>query len=232
MALVIFTSGDLALIKSTLDHVLRLAERYSWVVAISLATLSVALMLTAGVESRLAGDPSRPRPGGLTIGRALVGVWLLLGLALLVMRWNSGMFSRIDPSFEGATESVKATPDHLMALLLLAVHAATGALAWTDGWRMTNPVAAVARLLHRRERKLLDALPALLGRVARIQEQTVLHRRQVAAIEQERDEALAANTYLFHELQSEARVRIAELLGNPAATGVTRQRAVSEDGPR
>lgn len=216
--LLVISLADLLLIKSTLDLVLRLRQNLSWLTAVGLTVAAIAAMMSAGAEARkrhATGDRGTVRLVLLITG------WALVGLGMFVLRWNASDFK-----FAEAQEDGARPPDNewLVALVMLAVFVVTGALAFLDGWKLTNPVAARGRRTRRELAKVLRRLPDLEAHYARLLQHQAIHLEQLARAQPDREAAERAHRALLDRLKEFARIRIAAHLRDPAATGVIRSR--------
>lgn len=215
--------ADLLLVKTTFNVILRDAEWLSWVLGVSLTLAAVAMAFFAGRYSRqaVAGGPS------VKSDQAIVGIlivlWLVLGAGIFLLRWNAAEFAPAQVAYEGAqTTSVEEAKERLLAVVLAAVYLATGGLAFVDGYRLTNPVAAAMRTARGRLEKLRPRLQERIGVVARLRENLTAAELEYARLPEQLAEAIAARETLAEELKALARVQIAMHLGDPSATGVVR----------
>lgn len=219
LVLALVSVADLFFVKSALDPLLGEAETISWLVAFALAALGVVAPVQAGRSARV--HQATGHDGALAL--ALLVVWALLGVGLFVLRWKAGDLT-VTVQYEGDTGSddTAAQAHHLMAIVLATLHVATGVTAFVSGYHLTNPVAfalRTARWAHVRVQRRLGPAEALLQRVvwnlgARVSDMT--EAEQAAATARRTRQAVAAH------VQAVARARIAQHLGDPSATGVTR----------
>ena len=228
--LALITAADLVLIKGTLDHVLRLAEQWSWLTAVGLTVTAVALAFSAGVQARIVQATGRTPTRSMLIA-ALALAWLTVGVGLFWLRWNANSFTTAAATYDtgGAPVADSGNDDQshqFLAVVLATVYIATGVLAWLDGHKLTNRAATA---LHR-TRHRLDMINPLVAdktaRATRLAENRTIHAHDLATIEIHRQNAHAARQALADELKDHARVQIALNLGDPEATGLTRHRPV------
>lgn len=222
--LLVISLADLLLIKSTLDRVLRLRQELSWLTSVGLTVAAIAAMMYAGAEAKrryATGDRNTARLVLLVTG------WALVGLGMFVLRWNASAFTFVEETDSGGTRP----PDNewLVALVMLAIFVVTGALAFLDGWKLTNPVAARGRRTRRELAKVLRRLPDLEAHYARLLQHQAIHLEQLAQAQPDREAAERAHQALLDRLKEFARIRIAAHLGDPAATGVIRSRPSREE---
>lgn len=221
--LTVVAAGDLVLIKSTFDRVMGQYEIFSWILAIGLTVAAISAMYSAGAETKTATAAGRTRTSSLK-STSLVVAWVLLGVGLLWLRWNSQLFMG-QTTYEGDSGAGTGQDlEHYLAIVLLMIYIATGVLAWVDGYKLTNGAAAAMRETRRQYRSTAADLAVKEGRVARLIENLAIHRYELAAIDRERDLALRARDDLAAELKEHARVQLAMQLADPAATGVVRNR--------
>ncbi len=218
LMLIAFSCADLIFIKGTLDLILDQQEAVSWTVAIVLTIGSVAIMVKAGYLYRKAQDDGHGR-GWILV---LVAGWALLGVALVVMRFNGAEWTSSAIAVEGQVGAVDETAKHQgIALLLGLIYISAGVFAYFEGMHDINPTAIEYMSLRPRVARLIDDITAQRGIVARAAEDLERAKGNLAALPDARAAAEGALRYRAEELMALARVRIANALGDPAATGIT-----------
>ncbi len=235
LILALVSVGDLVLIKSTLDRVLRQPEALSWVFSVSLATGSAALMVRSGHQAR-----HRQAEGGHLLSMLMPAlIWVLLGAGLCYLRWNAVELAPAAAAFEGSQtaegeDERLVAAEHTVAVVLLVVFAVTGTLAMLDGFQLTNPVAAAERTARRLLLTLDLQIAESQARLARLVDHAAIALHDVETVPGDAQQALAAHRALADELKELARVQIAGRLQDPAATGVVldrpRHRLEPQDG--
>ena len=221
---VITLAGDLPLITTTFNRVVRDNPAISWGLGIALTLASVMLALTAGVYARKSVTlPSSARANAAVTSLLTLG-WLLLGIGLFTLRWNAAQFAPAVVAYEGAADTAvaEAAKEQLLAVVLATVYVATGVLAAIDGYKNTNPAAAAMRAARAKRDKILPHLQSQEARVARLSENLAVATREYTKLPDERAIALKAREALAAELKAYARVLMAIHLGDPAATGLVR----------
>jgi hypothetical protein len=221
--LVVITSADLVLIKATFDRILRQAPSLSWTLGVALTLASVALAFSSGanVKKVRSGWASRDHA---VIAAVQVVAFAALGAGILYLRWRAADFAPPQVAFEGANSPASTLPDteKVLAMILATIYLATGVLAFTDGFKLTNPVAKAMRAARRSVETLMPKLADMEGRVAHLRENSAIHEHDLATIDEARGIALASRRALARELKELSRVQIALALGNPPATGLVR----------
>lgn len=217
---VITLAGDLPLITTTFNRVVRDNPAISWGLGIALTLASVMLALTAGVYAR---KSSSARANAAVTSLLTLG-WLLLGIGLFTLRWNAAQFAPAVVAYEGAADTAvaEAAKEQLLAVVLATVYVATGILAAIDGYKNTNPAAAAMRAARAKRDKILPHLQSQEARVARLSENLAVATREYTKLPDERTIALKAREALAAELKAYARVLMAIHLGDPSATGLVR----------
>lgn len=219
LLLAVVSVADLFFVKGTLDPLIGEAEFFSWAVATTVAVLSVVAAVQAGRYSRKYRATGDDR--GVAIG--LLVAWTALGLGLFVMRWIAGDLTA-DVVFEGGTATDDDTTHHLMALVLASVHLATGATAFLSGYALTNAEGFALRTARRMHRRVLRLLPEAEATYTRLATNLGARVTEMSEAAQAAETAKAVRRAVAAHVQAVARVRIAQHLGSPPATGVARPR--------
>lgn len=227
---VITLVGDLPLIKTTFNRVLRDNPALSWGLGVSLTLASVALAFTAGIYARKAVAAPRLSRSDRIITTVLILGWAALGTGLFVLRWNAADFAPTTIAYDGAqdTATAEAATEQLLAVVLAAVYFATGVLAFVDGFKSTNTAAAALRAARARLKTLLPRLQNQEALVARLRENLTVAEREYSRLPQELTTAITSRAALAEELKAHARVQVALHMADPAATGVVRPTTTGE----
>lgn len=154
----------------------------------------------------------------------LIGLWLFLGLGAALVRWITppgSAPSTAAPQFGqtvGATAGGTVLTYHVVAVLLLGLYLASGALAAWIAYLDHDPVRAARRSTwrrlvvvgswHRRSRRLLARQETMLRR----------HHDEGSRVERNHLAAVTFRTALAQECKEYARQLIAASLGDPAKT--------------
>lgn len=226
LALAVITAADLVLIKSTLDHVLRLQEAASWVAAVGLTAAAVFLAFRHGAQCRIT-QAEGPTPASTAQVTALTLGWVALGVGLFWLRWNAASFTPAAAQYDGTTAGPTDRQDHtekLLAVVLATIYLATGVLAWLDGYKLTNRAATALRRAHRALDRINPLVADKTARVTRLAEHQTIHEHDLDTIEAQRLIAHDARRALATELKEHARVQLAANLGDPEATGAVHDR--------
>ncbi|TDO48248.1 hypothetical protein EV651_12314 [Kribbella sp. VKM Ac-2571] len=221
-AVVLVAAADMGMIKSTIDRLLGLPPRWSWLIAVGLTVAALNLPLIAGKlyrRSKATGHSTTP------IQSVLLVAWFLIGASLLVMRWYAAAILPGQVSFEGQpADPSEAGTDRLVAIVLAAVYVATGALAWAEGYLLTNDAAATRRAAGRSARKLTSKRAESEAKLTRLAQTATAHRQELKTLADAERTAHKAVDGLIEHLKAHARVQAAHHLADPAATGITRLR--------
>ena len=214
----VFALADVVMIKGTVDIVLQQSDAVSWFIAILLGLGAVAMATTTGHLARVAAEEGR----SATLAHLLVVGWLALGVALVALRANAATWTVPPPLVEGVAAPAfdEAAMHQGIAALLALLYLSSGVWAYVEG-RQFNPVlmafsAAQARLERYRVQEIGQRALAL-----RSAEDVQRARGQLTELHAARQAAEAAWRALAEQLMTEARVRMAIHLGDPAATGIT-----------
>jgi hypothetical protein len=221
-AVVLVAAADMGMIKSTIDRLLGLPERWSWLIAVGLTVATLNLPMITGKlyrRSRATGHSTS------AIQSILLMAWFLIGASLLLMRWYAAAILPGQVTFEGQpADSGEAGMDRLVAIVLAAVYVATGALAWAEGYLLTNDAAATRRGSSRSARKLTSKRAKSEARLTRFAQTAAAHRHELKTLDDAKRTAHQAVDGLIEHLKAHARVQAAHHLADPAATGITRLR--------
>lgn len=228
LLLAVVTGVDLILIKSTLDHVLRLPEVWSWAAAAGLTMAAVVLAYRDAAQTRIA-QAAGPTAASTALIAALTLAWVAVGAGLFWLRWNAADFTPAAAQYDtsggpAGTTAREDRTEQLMAVVLATIYVATGVLAWLDGHKLTNHAAAALRATTRRLERITPLVADKTARVARLAESRTIHQHDLDTISAQREIARTARQGLAGELKEHARVQIALNLGDPTATGLTQNR--------
>jgi len=215
--LALFAFADVVFIKKSVDVVLQESEGISWFVAIIMTCLSVYTMLKSGYFYRTAAGTQTAR---WTL--VLVAGWLLLGIALVLIRLNASAWTTTRVAVAGMPETMDgAAADQGKAFLLGLIYLSSGVLAWFEGKVIFNPVAQAFLTVKRQRDRVSTSITAQEGLVNRNAEDLERARGNLAGLAEARSAVVSGLTALAYELMAESRVRIANHLGDPGATGIT-----------
>ena len=227
------TGVDLILIKSTLDHALRLPEAYSWAAAAGLTIASATLAFRCGSQTQIAQATGQSTAGTIAI-TTLALAWLAVGVGLFWLRWNAAGFTPAAAQYDAAgttsTADRQDATEKLLAVVLATIYLATGALAWLDGHKLTNHAATALRRTRRQLTRVNRLVAEKTARVTRLAENRTIHQHDLNSIETHRATARAARRGLAVELKEHARLQIALNLGDPEATGLVHDRPAPTGG--
>jgi hypothetical protein len=210
--------GDLVMIKSTFDHVLRLQSAFSWALAVAMTLLAVPLAWMAGTQTRMA----LAHEGWVMAATLLAMAWAVAGAALFYLRYHAAELTQQVTGFEGSVVDGDAEQmkERLLAWVLLALFVATGVLAFFEGFTTTNPAAAQLHRLNVLVPDLARRVAEQQGLVTRLVDSRATHAHQLATVAERRAEARRAAEALAAEMKAHARVQLALALGNPSASEV------------
>jgi hypothetical protein len=233
LLLLVVGAGDFVTFWMTLAGLLRESGVVTWILVGSFTFASIAIMHFAGRTAKNA----REGQGGL--GRsaviALASVWALLGAVAFYVRtqYTAVDAGSGDVAFGADPAAASTGTDPMLsALLLLGLFLASGFLAFWVGYSAHHPRMAAYRKLRRQLREQRETVAAteqaalaaerLLAN-ARMEEVRVADRTAGAA------RSVAAE---IGELKELARLHLAGLLGEPAATNaVTTGRGTDPSSP-
>jgi hypothetical protein len=219
LLLLVVGAGDFVTFWMTLAGLLRENGVVTWILVGSFTFASIAIMHFAGHTAKNA----REGQGGL--GRsaviALVSVWALLGAVAFYVRTQ---YTAVDAgSAEAAFGADPAaastgTDPMLSALLLLGLFLASGFLAFWVGFSSHHPRMVAYRKLRRQlteQRETVAATEQAALRAERLLANARMEEERVADRTAEAARSVAAE---ISELKELARLHLAGLLGEPAAT--------------
>ena len=211
LALAVF-AVDTVLLKALVAIQLRVPTAVSWTMALGIAVI----MLVPGFRLGAAWREHRATRTPLDPFDVVFGVaWLTLAVILFLIRANAAAPT---VSIPGGT-LVPTTDTHLVqAWLLLGVQLLTGLSVFTLAARLHNPEASGLRQAMGRQRKVRAELPGAEQAMTRLSHNvqarlTVLEEAAAAA-----DTARRLQHHVGEHVKASARVRLAQLLGNPTDT--------------
>ncbi len=202
--------ADAFLIQPSLDRVLGAASGYSLAFAAIIAVLSAVLAYDAGAVARA---EEANWTGWL---RALIVAWVALGVGMFILRMVAA------PQEIAALKSTW-TREIGSAAMLLLVYGAVGVGAAIAGWRFGNPALKTlmrARVALARLGKQLESLEPEYVTKWRALGTSAHTLKDVNQVEQD---AITEVRHVIADLRTYAKLRIAEKLANPAATGLVRE---------
>lgn len=211
---------ELSFVKGTIDIVIDQAEIISWLVSIGITLLSITSMLLSGHLFR-AAKAVHQKP---TFGRLLIAGWAVLGLFLVVIRFNGASWATSSIVVGGAaldTGGDDVAKEQALAFILALVYLACGILAFVEGNKLFNLAAQGLIRVRRRLAGLKPKLSDQYGLVNRLAEVLQIARGVLA------DQPAALRTAEIRlaaaadSLKSDARHRISWHLGDPGSSNIT-----------
>lgn len=216
--LLAFACADLVFVKGTIDLVLNENEAISWSIAIMLTIGSVAIMLKAGYLLRKAESDGY----GTRLVFVLLGAFLLIGAALVIMRLNGAEWTATAIAVEGQAGAADETAKHqALAFLLGLFFLASGTLSFFEGKHDINPTAIAYLRLKRRTDRTIEEITAQRGVVARGVDDLERAKQILREVPEGRKAAAGQLRYRAEELMALSRLHIANALGDPISTGIT-----------
>lgn len=211
---------DLLLIKSAFDPVIGANEGWSWLAAAAITLGSVVLAVEAGRlqrKHRADGSVSAAWPRGLLL------VWAVVGAGLFLFRWRAADLDVPQVVFEGGASPPENTSGHLLLAVVLATfHLLAGATAFAQGYFLTNPEAFALRTARWRHRSVPARLAEAEAVTTRLAHNLGTRLTALAEADQAAETAKETRRAVAAHVQACVRVRIAQHLGQPSATGVIR----------
>ncbi len=198
-------SIDTWLAKAAFDLVIGENETISLLFALAVAVASGVSAGWTGIDIRRGARVAAWLHGG---------IWLALGVVLGAIRVNTGLlmgFDENDPR------------DLVVALIMFVVYVASGAAIIATSTHLWNPRMRVLRAARRAVRSLGRRLDRLEPTLARVRAALAGLERRRAGYRTEYQQACASLDALGAQLKHEARLRIAERLGDVRRTSVYRQ---------
>ncbi|WP_346619209.1 hypothetical protein [Blastococcus montanus] len=232
LLLVLAAAGDLAAFYVTLAGMTGQQDYMVWTLTIALTAAAVGVMHLVGRTAR----NLREGQGGL--GRTALAVmtigWFLLGAATFYVRTQveapTGGTGQV--AFGGTAAEVPGDDPFLSAILLAALYVGSGILAFWIGFsdhhprmasylRLRSDLAAQRRAAADAERAAIEAERLAANARAEVERTAARTAAAAAGVDAE-----------IAELKELARIHVAGLLGDPAATNnVVSGRADATDGP-
>lgn len=204
------------------------AELSSELVALLVAALTVVAV--ACVHSAAVAVRERSAVGSTPWGAApmaLTVLWLLLGLTAFLLRLR---MPEPDAGTGGlvvlGAEPVEASGGSVtlaMSLMMLVLYLATGGIAAWFAFEHHNPYARLYHRARRRARRAEKRLGRAVIREGRAERELAVLHEDLAHDDERASRELANVQARAAELHELARLRLAKLLGDPAATSALRQ---------
>ncbi|GAA4535254.1 hypothetical protein [Pseudonocardia xishanensis] len=207
--------ADLVFIKTTLDPLIGQDEILSWLVAVALGVLSAVLPLHAGAHART----FRAVGHGWVQALGLTVTWLLLGAGLFWLRWAAADLNPGDLIADPDAIDRATSAHHVMAVVLATLYLATGAAAAVGGYRLTNPEASALRMARAALRRVEAALGPAEAAYARLLDAVAARTADMTDADPAAETARQLRRAVADHIRAVARVRIAQHLADPSATG-------------
>lgn len=210
---------ELSFLKGTVDTVIDQAEIVSWFVSIGITLLSITSMLFSGHLFRVA-KAFHQKP---TTGALLIAGWAVLGLLLVVIRFNGASWTTSSIMVGGVAlgGSDNVEKEQALAFILALIYLACGLLAFVEGNKLFNLAAQGFLRVRRRLASLRLKLYEQYGLVNRLAETLQIARGvlddQPAALRTAQIRLASA----ADSLKSDARHRISWHLGDPISSNIT-----------
>lgn len=214
LGLVTFASlYDALFLKPAVDLVVDSGELWDLFIALTVSLVAALLMMKAGHLHRENAGRAR-QPWGWPII-----AWLVLGAGLVFLRYNAAALAA--PTIQGVSTGDDPSTYRMVAIVLLAVYLASGILNFYAGRMIFNPIARAFFSAQASDRRLGKRIIEARTALRRTTEHVEVARGDLLALpalREERDRELVA---FGDQLKAEARLRIANHLADPAATGIT-----------
>jgi hypothetical protein len=223
MLVVLFAAsvGDFVNAKTIFDLIFTRSASYNaWVLAISLTALAIIATHTAGYLWREA----HARRGIKALSVAIVGAWLAAGTLLAVLRVavGSGTTSLNSSSanpFSGLNLGGSEMPHPaVLAAVFGAIWVTTGLVSFTVGYLAHAPAGAALGRLEKTTEKHSHEFGSAISQQRQATHTLEAQRLNKARLREAWRRADAAAGARRDELQAWARLELARLLGDPAAT--------------
>jgi hypothetical protein len=208
---------DTVAFKSTLDLLLRQREWLSWVMATG--ATSMALVAAASLGVSLSIRHHDEAPGSRAAVRATALIWVGLGLAMFLVRWQ---VTTASPAFcfGGCTAAGTGHPA-LVALFFAAIYAISGTCTIVEAERLYNPVYFALGRLGRMLRRQATVAARVAGEMERARSAVDHHSGEFEREDYRRAAAIAERKALGAEAANYARILMASFMQDPAKTHVT-----------
>jgi len=224
--------GDFVNAKTVFELVFPTSASYlAWTLAISITTLAVVATHAAGYLWKEAGSRRSLKALGSAVMAGWLGGGVLLGalrVAVASAASSSGTSSSANP-FAGL--NVGASQPHALgvAAVLGAVWAMTGLVSFAVGYLAPAPAGAALERLERRSAKVSKAVGEAVREERLAAHTLAVHQRHLARLTAD-GERLAKQAADAHrdQLLAWARLELARVLGDPAATNDVLPRPVSQ----
>lgn len=227
LLVVLLSVYESLLIKPAVDQVVKNADLVSYLVSLMLSLAAAVLMMESGYHARKAHiDGVR-----ISVSRALVAGWALIGLGLALLRLLP------EPQVVSLLDDLNApTTDDglgrrlLVAGVMLLVYVGAGILNNATGRSLFNPVAQAHASARRSRARLERRIAKRRARVALAFERLEVARGDLAAVPKLRTSAEQSVDAYFEELRQSARLRMLLPLGDPSITSAVAEDPRGDDG--
>lgn len=220
----VLTAADAVLLTTVANILIRSDSWKSWLLVLGLCAAIVALAVFAGNQLRHAVATGKVIRWVFT--GVLLAVWVAVGVTLMVVRQNSGALENTTVTYEdgGALADAGDTSSHMwLAVLLLGLHLALGAIAVLDGYRLTNPVAAELRRVNPQLNTVKERLEDAEADFRRASDVRDIALAEEQRIDTDLTKAHEHADAVFEQLRDSVRLHIAALLGDTGATDGARR---------
>lgn len=231
IALALVLTAAEAVLMTTVANILLASNPWkSWLLVLALCAAIVSTAVFGGYHLRYF-VATRKAVHAVFTGAPLLA-WIVLGVLLMAVRLNSGTLESTDVTYQdsAAPGGDGGSSAHVwVAVMLLGLHVVIGVVAVLDGYRLTNPVAAERRRLDAQLAVLEPELVAAEGSLVRSTDLLRIARKEEKRIDADFTVAHKHADAVFEQLRDAVRLHIAELLGDPGATGGARRTPPERD---
>jgi len=224
--------GDFVNAKTVFDLVFPTSASYlAWTLAISLTTLAVVATHVAGYLFKEAGSRRSLKALGAAVTAGWLGAGVLLGALRVAVASAAPSPGTLSPANPFAGLDAGASQPHALgvAAVLGAVWVITGLVSLAIGCLAHAPAGAALERLERRSATVSKEVGKALREERSAAHTLVVHQRHFARLTAggERLAKQAANAHR-DQLLAWARLELARVLGDPAATNDVLPRPVSQ----
>ncbi len=215
--MVVLLAGDYA--NALTVWQLALPTAASWVAAVVAAGMALGGLIIAHHAGRT-WTAAGTDPGGRRVAGLLLGLWVMLGAALLALRavFDAGGGATAGGGFAGVSSTETSPHPLAIAIAFFALWLVTGAVAAATAARDHTPAADALASLDTTDDAAAQCLADATAASTRAAHTLLAQRQAKARLDAERVQTLAEVAARCEQLKAWSRIELTRVLGDPAAT--------------
>ncbi len=198
---------------------LALPTAASWVAAVVAAGMALGGLIIAHHAGRT-WTAAGTDPGGRLVAGVLLGLWVMLGAALLALRalFGAGGVAATGGDFASISSTTAAPHPLASAAAFFGLWLVTGTVAAVTAAQDHTPAANALAALDSRDDAAAHRRADAIAASTRAAHTLLAQRQAKARLDAERVQTLAESAARCEQLKAWSRIELTRVLGDPAAT--------------